>query len=470
MRFGSLFSGVGGFDMGLEAVGMKCAWQVEVEPQAASVLRYRWPAVDLHADVRNVGRSNLAPVDLICGGFPCQDLSVAGKRAGLAGERSGLFHEFMRVVDELAPRWVLIENVPGLLSSNGGRDMGTVLGVLGRLGYGWAYRCLDTQYFGPPQRRLRVFIVGRAGGFCPPEVLLEPEGLPWNPAPRREAREGSAGRTQDGIGGAGGVADTLSVGANQTSGFRGEAVANALPTKYRGDPHEGTDTLVAHTLRSEGADASEDGTGRGTPLVVTPIDMRQVSRGEKLTNNRPGGSSGGPPGAGIGEPGDPAFSVTERTQVVAITNDVAPTLTVGGRDKGAGDSYESGGATAGNNPGVRNVFPVGFDQYNASLSGDVSATIAGTEFHNRRPAVLIAVPRRITPRECERLQGWPDDWTRWGRTPDGEVRELSDSARYRMAGNGVSKPPAEWIARRIMMADPTSTPSETNESKTRETA
>src|SRR5690606_40793791 len=114
---------------------MRPVWQVEIDKQARAVLRRHWPDVDLHEDVRNVGAANLVPVDLICGGFPCQDLSVAGRRAGLAGERSGLFFEFARILDELRPRWVVIENVPGLLSSNSGRDMGTVLGTLAKLGY-----------------------------------------------------------------------------------------------------------------------------------------------------------------------------------------------------------------------------------------------------------------------------------------------------------------------------------------------
>lgn len=410
LRFGSLFSGVGGFDMGLEAAGMTPAWQVEIEPRAASVLRYRWLNVDLHADVRDVGRSNLAPVDVICGGFPCQDLSVAGKRRGLAGERSGLFYEFMRVVDALAPAWVLIENVPGLLSSNGGRDMGAVLGTLARLGYGWTYRCLDTQYFGPPQRRLRVFIVGRAGGFCPPEVLLEPEGLPWNPPPSREAREGiapllevgarskSGGRHGSGIGEAGDPMFTLQAkhqhGVTPFDTTQITSKAN-YSRPQPGDPCHPLAAgahapAIAHTLRSEGADASEDGTGRGTPLVAQTITALM---------------------------------------------------------------YQSGGATAGANPGVRNVFAFdwqkGNDRNNPRPSTMNLTPESPTLSGSRKPAVTTAVPRRLTPRECERLQGWPDDWTRWGRTPDGEVKELSDSARYRMAGNGISKPVSEWIGHRI---------------------
>src|SRR3954468_9863595 len=113
--FGSLFAGIEGFGAGFEAAGMKCAWQVELEPDCRSVLARHFPDVDRFADVREVGRHNLKPVDIVCGGFPCQDLSVAGKRKGLEGERSGLFYEMVRVTDELRPSFLIWENVPGLL-------------------------------------------------------------------------------------------------------------------------------------------------------------------------------------------------------------------------------------------------------------------------------------------------------------------------------------------------------------------
>ncbi len=189
MRFGSLFSGVGGFDLGFERAGMECAWQAEKDKFALQVLNTHWPNVRKYEDVKDVGR-NAEQVDLICGGFPCQDLSVAGKRAGLAGERSGLWFEFRRIIEELAPTWVVIENVPGLLSSNKGEDMAVLLGGLAQFGYGWAYRVLDSQYFGVAQRRRRVFIVGHIGdATAAAKVLFEPESRDWDSAPRRETRE-----------------------------------------------------------------------------------------------------------------------------------------------------------------------------------------------------------------------------------------------------------------------------------------
>jgi DNA (cytosine-5)-methyltransferase 1 len=184
VSFGSLFAGIGGFDLGFERAGMTCTWQVEVDRACRCVLERHWPGVDRFEDIREVGGGQLVAVDLVCGGFPCQDLSVAGRRGGLDAPRSGLFHEFVRILSELRPRWVVVENVPGLLSSRAGRDMGTVLGRLAQLGYGFAYRVLDAQHFGVAQRRRRLFLAGRLGDRAgAAQVLLEPEGLRGDPAP-----------------------------------------------------------------------------------------------------------------------------------------------------------------------------------------------------------------------------------------------------------------------------------------------
>ncbi len=190
-NFGSLFAGVGGFDLGFEQAGMRCSWQVEIDKACQSVLKKHWNEVELFDDVRTVGKHNLEPVDVICGGFPCQDVSVAGKRAGLAGERSGLWNEFARIIDELEPRWVVVENVPGLLSSHGGRDFATIIQWMAKRGYGVAWRVLDSQYFGVPQRRRRVFIVGSFGDISSAEVLFESEGATWNTSQGRGKRRAS---------------------------------------------------------------------------------------------------------------------------------------------------------------------------------------------------------------------------------------------------------------------------------------
>ena len=161
MTFGSLFAGIGGFDLGLERAGMACAWQVEREPYAVRVLEKHWPNVRRHDDVCTFPpEEGNWEVDLICGGFPCQDISVAGKGAGLAGERSGLWHEMHRIIGELRPRFVIVENVAALLS----RGMETVLGDLSQIGYDAEWHVIPASAIGAPHRRDRVWIVADASG------------------------------------------------------------------------------------------------------------------------------------------------------------------------------------------------------------------------------------------------------------------------------------------------------------------
>ena len=165
----SLFAGVGGFDIALDRNGVNVVAAVEIDDNARGVLKHRFPTTELFTDVMEVTGEQLINAGfnpdngIIVGGFPCQDLSTAGKQAGLAGARSGLFWEICRILDETKARYFILENVPGLLSSNDGRDMDTVIGALVERGYGVAYRVLDSQHFGVSQRRRRVFIVGAMG-------------------------------------------------------------------------------------------------------------------------------------------------------------------------------------------------------------------------------------------------------------------------------------------------------------------
>ena len=180
----SLFAGVGGFDLAMERNGVKVVASVEIDKSCRNVLAKHFPDNKLFEDVTNVKGSDLIEAGftprtgIIAGGFPCQDLSVAGKRAGLAGERSGLFWEIARLVEETQSEYFLIENVPGLLSSNKGKDFGIVIGTMADLGYSVGWRLFDAQYFGVPQRRRRIFILGRrSGGLSPAEILFKPAGL-----------------------------------------------------------------------------------------------------------------------------------------------------------------------------------------------------------------------------------------------------------------------------------------------------
>ena len=264
--FGSLFSGIGGMDLGLERAGWECKWQVEIDDWRRQVLTRHWPEVPKWKDVREFpallpeqhGRATLrygrdgdaAPqdalyrdrlrVDLICAGVPCQDVSVAGRRAGLAGERTGLFFEFARILRELQPRWFLFENVPGLLSSNQGLDFAVILDTLDECGYGVSWRILNSQFFGVPQRRRRVFIVGHLGAPCPPEILFESEGGGGNP---------------------------------QTGGETGESIAHALRSSPRGvDEHTGTTYVAAPLEASDGHHGYSGPRGDGADnLVAQPL-------------------------------------------------------------------------------------------------------------------------------------------------------------------------------------------------------
>ncbi len=172
----SFFAGIGGFDVAFENAGFKVVMQCEISPFCKRVLKHHWPDVPLHADIKL-----LEPVDIPesaivwCGGFPCQDVSLAnqGKRQGLKGKRSGLFYEFARLVKERKPKWLVLENVPGLLNSHDGKDFQGVLEELDELGYGVSWRVLDAKYFGTPQRRRRVYIVGSLGNLSSAEVLFD---------------------------------------------------------------------------------------------------------------------------------------------------------------------------------------------------------------------------------------------------------------------------------------------------------
>ena len=196
----SLFAGVGGFDLAMERNGVDVVASVEIDKKCQEVLAHRFPNSKLFDDVTTVKGSDLIGAGfepsrgIITGGFPCQDLSVAGKRAGLAGARSGLFWEIARIVEETQTEYAILENVPGLLSSNNGADFAVVLGTMADLGYSVAWRVLDAQYFGVPQRRRRVFIVGRrsSDSSSPAEILFKSEGLRRDSSTSQQAGQDSA--------------------------------------------------------------------------------------------------------------------------------------------------------------------------------------------------------------------------------------------------------------------------------------
>lgn len=364
MTVGSLFAGIGGFDLGFERAGARTVWQVEIDRPCRRVLARHFPESERNKDVRQATAETLGTVDLICGGFPCQDVSIAGRRKGMAGERSGLWWEFHRILGELRTRWVVIENVPGLLSVDEGRGFASILHGLGKLGYRSAWRVLDAQHYGLAQRRKRLFIVGHLADGSAAEVLFERTGLQGHPAPGRKAGKdiafaitSSVRKSGDGHGNA----------WNTTYPIAGTLGSRSPNGGSRTSDLDGHGAYVAACLNARDSKGADSDTKPGH-LIPVAGTLRQNFR-----NNS-----------------DPASE--------AAMHVLAPMLRVGGRDQGAGDSYDN------------------------------------------TPTVGV---RRLTPVECERLQGFPDGWT------EGHA----DTQRYRMLGNAVAVPVAEWIARRIINAE-----------------
>lgn len=492
LTYASLFSGVGGWDQGLEAAGFGSPlWMCEIGTFQRKVLAKRYPDVRVYDDITRlhadrvcmatgfgcegrqegplVGGSggglhgvNLSDAsgccpdcitvrpDILIASPPCQDLSVAGKRAGLAGARSGLFFDFVRLARELQPAWLLMEQVPGLLSSNGGQDFLVALAALADAGYFVEWRVLDAQWFGVPQRRRRVFVVGHLGGPPARSVLFEPEGSEWDSAPSRATGEDIAGTLGGGPPGARGWRGDLdSSGAyipeigralTGTMGKHHDDDTDTLvaPTlragknRTGGDRPPGTDVdtaeslVVAHTLRASGFDASEDGTGRGTPLVVdkpTLLTMRE-------------GKDGGGKGPLISE--DQSLTLATGNGQVLFEAPVYGISTNALRDGEA----KTPSADAEGRVRLRN--PAAVPMYE-----EKTPTLDAGGPHMVGP--VASSVRRLTPTECERLMGWPDGWTcLCGCDPYSTAAcTCSDGPRYAACGNGVVSSVAAWVASRL---------------------
>jgi DNA (cytosine-5)-methyltransferase 1 len=480
----------------------------EIAPFPSAVLAHHYPQVPNWGDMTRFQEWPDAAVDVLCGGTPCQSFSVAGLRQGLADPRGNLMLTFGAIAGRYRPRWLVWENVPGVLSSNGGRDFGTFLGMLGQLGYGVAYRVLDAQHVrtcrlprAVPQRRRRVFVVGCLGDWRrAAAVLFDRESLSGHPAPRREAGQRPAptiGARASGGGGLGtdfdcdggliashetaqkllakansshradaesyvAVANSGDVGYCLTASAQqsldaetetliavapvaGSLCADTHPGAYSGqDAYAGRLVGVAHALRGEGHDASEDGTGRGTPLVpvaysITPSNSnkdymaRAVTKAQALT-----AGGGGPSARG----GDVVVTIQERA--VSENLDAGP--------GGAGFSTEGAAYTL----EARNkVQAVAFDlrgrDGGAMPEGphDTANIRAASGGSSRSYVAAPWAVRRLTPRECERLQGFPDDFT----LVPYRSKPASDGPRYKALGNSWAVNVAEWVGERIAEVD-----------------
>ena len=197
MKHASFFSGVGGLDLGFEQAGIETVSVSEIDPYANAVLAERFPGAPNLGSITEVNANDIPEADIWSGGFPCQDLSVAGKRAGFAGKRSSLAFTFLDLVQQRRPRWLVLENVPGLFSSNKGADFGRLLYEMDQLRYGVSWRTLDARFYGVPQRRRRVFLVASLESDRSAEVLFECEGCERHPAPSTQKKQAVAAGARD---------------------------------------------------------------------------------------------------------------------------------------------------------------------------------------------------------------------------------------------------------------------------------
>lgn len=239
MKYATVCSGIEAPSVAWEGLGWKAQWFSEIEKFPCELLAQRYPNVPNLGDMREVHQSDefKRPIDVFMGGTPCQDFSVAGLGKGLGGSNGSLTLTFLEILGRLRPRWVVWENVPGVLSDNGGRTFGTFVGALEKFGYGWAYRICDAQYFGVPQRRRRVFVVGHFGNAQrAAAVLFERQSLCGDPAPSRKAREEIAGTLMARTKGGGGFGTDFEVAG-------GLQVARALTTSNQRLDYE-TETLI----------------------------------------------------------------------------------------------------------------------------------------------------------------------------------------------------------------------------------
>ena len=288
MRYGSVCSGIEAATAAWHHMGWEAAFFSEIEKFPCAVLQHRYPDVPLHGDFTTIKENEYGKIDLLVGGTPCQSFSVAGLRGGLDDDRGNLALEFCRLAQREQPRWIVWENVPGVLSSNGGRDFGSILGALEDLGYGLAYRVLDAQYFGVAQRRRRVFVVGYLGDWRPAAaVLFERHSMSGHPAPSREKRQEATDAAATGAGGSGGDGRARSAVDTFECGGIGSYSAsdNSSPLLRTGaDLGPGCEALVASTF-------SEDGTAR--TLTARYDSSPCVDRGPDVVGTLTRASSAG---------------------------------------------------------------------------------------------------------------------------------------------------------------------------------
>ena len=438
MKYISVFSGIEAASCAFGLLGMEPVAFAEVDKHASAVLAAHYPDVPNLGDITKVDwKKYRGKADLVVGGSPCQSFSIAGKREGLKGE-SGLMYEFVRCVREVRPRWFLWENVPGALSSEHGAAFGQLLHEMADGGgYGCAWRVLDAQFFGVAQRRRRLFLVGRAGnGFreaC--EVLFEPDCVLGNSASSRAKREelaARAGRSPRAAGfcnaavKAGSIGyepeqhPTLRAGSNLASTGAVIVIDSATTPK--------TSVDVCQTLRRGG-----DGGSNNFVLAFA-----QNQRSEVRLDGTDGQTVGAIPATRSGKQLQGVLCMASGQANAEVGEDVGTTLSA--------RQYKD--------PPITVVTRCGCDGggKGALASENVSLTLSTRNEQslfdpNDGPRYVV---RRLTPTECERLQGFPDGWT---DVPDFDGKPMSDAQRYKQLGNSMAVPVMRWIGERMLGVD-----------------
>jgi len=456
VRYGSVCSGIEAATVAWHGLGWTPSFFSEIDKFPRAVLAAHYPKVPLHGDFTTIKAGEYDPIDLLVGGTPCQSFSVAGLRGGLADGRGNLALEYLKLAQRLRPKWLVWENVPGVLSSAGGRDFGSILGGLVELGYGFAYRVLDAQFFGVPQRRRRVFVVGYLGDWRrAAAVLFERHSLQGHSPPRREAGQRAAPTISARTEGGGGLGTDFDLdggliqafGGNNTSGPIEVATACAAHAVPHGRLNFESETFITATYAlqeragCENANAGPDGAGyregasytleaRQTPQAVayniTPsqsnkdYNARASERSQAITGN------GNRPSARGGDV--IAFDTTQMTSKANRSNPQA------------GDPSHplAAGAHA---PAI--AFNARQDPTHGPVADPIGTKDTGHGFL-RGSAV-----RRLTPRECERLQGFPDDYTLISH----RRKPAADGPRYKALGNSMAVPVMRWIGERIQMVE-----------------
>lgn len=418
MKYGSVCSGIEAATAAWHPLGWEASFFSEIEKFPRAVLAHRYPNTPLHGDFTTIEAGQYEPIDLLVGGTPCQSFSIAGLRGGLGDDRGNLALEYLRLADRLRPRWMVWENVPGVLSSGGGRDFGAILGGMVELGYGIAYRVLDAQYFGVPQRRRRVFVVGYLGDWRrAAAVLLERESLRGDYPPGREARKDVAPTISSRPTGGGGLGTDFDLDGGLVTR------ALAFPERMSGTQCASTEDL-------------SPALGALNPTAVA-FDTTQITSKANRSNPKAGNPCH-PLAAGAHAP-TVAFAIQERAVSENLENgpqgkgyqaDIAYTLEARNKVQSVAMRGREGGATC-------------------EVGDDLAFTLRGSQGGGDKPHILSSAVRRLTPRECERLQGFPDDYTaipyRNGMAADGP--------RYKALGNSMAVPVMRWIGERIAAAD-----------------